>query len=284
MYEAYFGLIAKPFSISPDPAFLYWAPKHRMAYTMLEYGIINRSGFTVVTGEIGAGKTTLIRHLLNQMPSDVEVGFLEGIQGSDDRLLDWLLLAFRQDTSERSDALAFQCLRSFLELKRSEGKRAVLIVDEAQTLKAEDLDRLRLLSNIDYNGEELLQIVLSGQPNLKARLTGPDMTQFVQRITSDFHLGLLSPNDVPGYIFHRLSVAGAERKLFSASAIDAVMSASDGTPRLINVICDTSLLYAYAAEETMVSSEIVRQVLDDKGRYSVFPTISPRPARCVASN
>ncbi|MCP4383112.1 MAG: AAA family ATPase [Hyphomicrobiales bacterium] len=274
MYESFYCLTSKPFSIAPDPSFLYWAPAHRMAYTMLEYGVINHASFTVVTGEVGAGKTTLVRHLLQKLPTEIEVGFLPGVQGRGDDLLEWALMAFGQDAEGRSDAAQYRHLHGFLSNRWSQGRRAVLIIDEAQMLSAEALERLRLLSNINSHDQELLQIILSGQPELKALLAHPDMTPFVQRVSSDFHLGLLSAGDVPRYIAHRLSVAGVDQPLFSNEAAELIYSATFGTPRLINAICEMSLIYGFAVDAAFITADIVRRVLEDKREHGVFAAVA----------
>ncbi len=270
MYEPYYGLTTKPFALVPDPRFLYWAGPHSMAFAMLEYGIVNHAGFTVITGEIGAGKTTLIQHLLSKLPGDVNVGLLSntGLRGD---LLQWLLMAFGQDFEGQSQVGLYKRFIDFLNEQYELGRRTVLIVDEAQNLGSDALEELRMLSNVNTHQRELLQIVLSGQPELKQILAAPGLTQFVQRVSSDFHLALLERKDVIGYVEHRLRVAGARRPLFSHEACDLICYATQGTPRLINMLCDTALLYGYASEAPKITTEIVQRVLDDKRQYGVFP-------------
>jgi len=270
MYEAFYGLKVKPFSLLPDPNFLYWAGPHSMAFAMLEYGVVNHAGFTVITGEIGAGKTTLIKHLLNKLPGNITVGLVSNIQGDRGDLLNWLLMTFGQDYEGPSYVGLYRRFETFLMEQHAKNQRTVLIVDEAQNLGPKALEELRTLSNVNSSGCELLQIILSGQPELKDLLRRPDLIQFAQRVSSDFHLGLLSREDVPAYIDHRLSVAGATKQLFSDEACDLIYHTTSGTPRLINLICDTSLMYGFAREAKRIRTQIVQAVLDDKQQYGVF--------------
>ncbi len=271
MYESFYGLTAKPFAVVPDPRFLYWTGSHRLAFVMLEYGILSHAGFTVITGEVGAGKTTLIQYLLSRLPGDIDVGLITNMQGDRGDLLEWVLMAFGQDFDGQSHVSRYMSFQNFLLRQHDLGKRTVLIIDEAQHLGPETLEQLRMISNINTSERELLQIVLSGQPELKHLLAAPELRQFVQRVSSDFHLSLLSREDVVGYIDHRLKVAGSSSMLFSAEACDLIADAAQGTPRLINILCDTALLYGYAADAQLVTSEIVQKVLDDKRQYGVFP-------------
>jgi type II secretory pathway predicted ATPase ExeA len=271
MYEAFYGLRARPFAVVPDPRFLYWAGPHRLAFAMLEYGIVSHAGFTVITGEVGAGKTTLIRHLLGKLPGDINVGLMANTQTGRGELLEWVLMAFGRNFEGQSYVGLFKAFQDFLTEQHELGKRTVLIIDEAQNLGSSALEELRMISNVNTHERELLQIVLSGQPQLKRLLAGPDMTQFVQRVSSDFHLSLLGRKEVTGYIIHRLKVAGADRALFTDESSELIAYATRGTPRLINILCDTALLYAFAIDAPIVDSEIIQKVLDDKREHGVFP-------------
>jgi type II secretory pathway predicted ATPase ExeA len=271
MYEAFYGLSKKPFSILPDPDFLYWASPHSMASSMLEYGIMNHAGFTVITGDVGSGKTTLIRHLLGRLPSDVTVGLVSNTQGDRGDLLYWLMMSLGQEFEGFSYVGLYRKFEEFLIQQTNRQRRTVLIIDEAQNLGARALEELRMMSNLNANNRELLQIILVGQPELKTLLSQPELVQFTQRVSSDFHLGRLSREDVPGYIDHRLNVAGASRLLFSDEACELIYHATQGTPRLINVLCDTALMYGYAIEAEGITTTIVQSVLDDKRKYGVFP-------------
>lgn len=270
MYETYYGLKTRPFAVAPDPKFIYWTGRHRLAFVMLEYGIISHAGFTVVTGEVGAGKTTLIRHLLSKLPPEINVGFLANMQNGRGELLEWVLKAFDQPFEGLSYVALYKRFEDYLIRQNELGKRTVLIVDEAQHLGAASLEELRMISNLNTPDRDLLQVVLSGQPELKQLLGAPEMMQFVQRVSSDFHLALLAPPEVAGYIDHRLKVAGASRPLFDDDAAELVSVSARGTPRLINILCDTALLYGYAVDAQIITADIVQRVLEDKRHYGVF--------------
>lgn len=270
MYESFYGLSDRAFAVVPDPRFLYWTGPHRLAFSMLEYGIVNHAGFTVITGEVGAGKTTLIQHLLSKLPDDINVGLLSNFQGGRGELLEWVLMAFDQDFESQSYVALYRKFQAFLSQQFDEGKRTVLIIDEAQNLGSDALEQLRVISNVNTYERDLLQIVLTGQPQLKQLLAAPELVQFAQRVSSDFHLKLLNPGEVVGYINHRLKVAGATRPIFTESASELISMATGGTPRLINIFCDTALLYGFAADSSMVTSQIVQRVIEDKNQHGVF--------------
>jgi len=277
MYETFYGLKTKPFSLYPDPEFLYWAGPHSMAFAMLEYGVINHAGFTVITGEIGAGKTTLIKHLLTKLPGNITVGVASNIVGDRGDLLSWLLMIFGQEFEGQSYVGLYRRFEEFLIKQHDENRRTVLIIDEAQNLGVKTLEELRTMSNVNHGGHELLQIILSGQPELKSVLRRSDLVQFAQRISSDFHLGLLSLKEVPAYIDHRLAVAGATRQLFSDEVCELIGSASKGTPRVINSLCDTCLMYGFATGSQIIRPQILLSVLRDKKQFGALQT-SPMPA------
>jgi len=268
MYEEFYGLESKPFSIQPDPEFIYWGRTHSLAYAMLEYGVMNHAGFTVITGEIGCGKTTLIRHLLNKLEEDYTVGLVSNIQGGN--LLEWVLSAFDQPYESSSAVALHDQLQKFLIEQYSYGKRTILIVDEAQNLGPKLLEQLRLLSNINADNDQLLQLILVGQPQLKALLQSPELAQFAQRVASDFHLIALTQADVKEYIDHRLEVAGRHEGLFTDLACERIYEASRGIPRIINILCDTCMVYGFAQVSEQIDSSIVDEVIQDKKEHGVF--------------
>lgn len=274
MYESFYALKEKPFSILPDPAYLYMGRRHALAYTMLEYGIDHGAGFTVITGEVGSGKTTLIRHLLNNLGQDVTVGLISNTQREIGELLKWVLLAFRQPYDGSDKVALFDRLQNFLIDQYGKGRRTVLIIDEAQNLGGDTLEELRMLSNINADKDQLLQLVLVGQPQLQAMLRRPELEQFVQRVSSDFHIGPLNRDEVAEYIAHRLAVAGRAEPLFDAKALFVVFKVSGGIPRKINVLCDTALVYGFSQGAAVITAEIVMEMLRDKVQYGVF---TPEP-------
>ncbi|MCA0274486.1 MAG: AAA family ATPase [Proteobacteria bacterium] len=269
MYETYFGLREKPFSILPDPKFLYFSNAHRMAFSMLEYGIVNQAGFTVITGTIGSGKTTLIRQLLGNVTGEIKVGLISHTSKFGGNLLEWILMAFDQPFEEGTYPRLYKRLRDFLEHEGERRGRAVLVIDEAQNLEAERLEELRMLSNINTD-TMLLQLILVGQPELRSILQAPELTQFAQRVSSDFHLPALDRVEAKAYIEHRLQVAGGDPELFTSTAKRLIHDASDGVPRQINILADRCLVYAFAESTNVVTAKIVTKVLADKRRHGVF--------------
>lgn len=274
MYREFYGLTQKPFSILPDPNYLYWGHGHSLAYSMLEYGVMNRAGFTVITGEIGCGKTTLIRHLLDRLDEEYTVGLVSNIQ--DGELLQWVLMAFGQPYEGKTHVALHDQLQQFLINEYAAGKRTILIVDEAQNLGPSLLEQLRLLSNINADNDQLLQLILVGQPQLKGLLQAPELEQFVQRIASDFHLVPLTAEDIDVYIRHRLSIAGRELPLFTKGACEKLFEATRGIPRVINILCDTCLVYGFARMAPEIDAEIVDEVIADKRKHGIFDIGGPK--------
>jgi type II secretory pathway predicted ATPase ExeA len=270
MYEAHFGLREKPFSILPDPDLIYWGPMHRMAMSMLEFGVLNNAGFTVVTGDIGSGKTTLVRCLLRRVSPSMRVGLISNTPRGREELLQWIMLSLDQPFEGNFPTL-FKRLRDYLFHQYQSGRRTVIIVDEAQNLDWESLEDLRMLSNINADKHQVLQLILVGQPQLRDLLRSPNLTQFAQRVSSDFHVRPLKPEDVGNYINYRLQAVGASYQIFSPDSCALIAKASGGIPRTINILCDTALVYAYAANEHYVEADVVTQVIDDKREFGVFP-------------
>lgn len=270
MYENFFQLREKPFSIQPDPAFMFWGRNHRLAYAMLEYGVLNNAGISVITGGVGCGKTTLLHRLLDQLEGTHTIALLSNIQPERATLLSWVLMGFNQPFSGLNHVEAFQALQSYFIDEYSEGRRCVLIIDEAQNLTQDMLEEIRMLSNINAGRDQLLQLILVGQPQLKTILNHPDMLQLTQRIGSDFHLTPLNHEEVHAYIDTRLRIAGASRPIFSDEAKSLIADHSRGIPRVINVLSDTALVYTFSAQEDVVSGEIVQSLIDDKQSFGVF--------------
>ena len=270
MYQAFFGLKEKAFSIQPDPDFLYWGRPHSMAFAMLQYGLTNRAGFTVITGGIGTGKTTLIRHLLNQIQDEINIGLISTTRRQEKELLHWILMALDQPFEGLSYVALYKRLQDYLIEEYARRGRTILIFDEAQNLGFDNLEELRMLSNINADKHQLLQIILVGQPELKDTLQDPDMIQFCQRVSSDFHIRPLLNDETIAYIDHRMSVAGSSGSVFDDDAMNIIFKVSRGIPRVINILCDTALVYAFAVESERVTAQIVQNVLADKKQYGVF--------------
>jgi type II secretory pathway predicted ATPase ExeA len=264
IYCSFFGLSERPFSLLPDPSFLYWSPQHRRAYTMLEYGLLTHAPITLITGEVGAGKTTLLHHLLKTIDEDVKIGLVSNAQGSRGELLRWVLMALDVPASaEETYVDLFARFQAFLIEEYAKGRRVILIFDEAQNLSRESLEELRMFTNINANKDELLQLILVGQPELNTLVRRPDMTQFAQRISSNYHLPAMDAATVRGYIDHRLKVVGARQNIFSNDATLLIHEATRGVPRLVNQLCDLAMLYAFTADRKRIHRALVQQVLTD---------------------
>lgn len=264
MYTDQFDLSQRPFTLLPDPEFIFWTPMHRRAYSILEYGIVAHAPITVITGEVGAGKTTLLQRLLRNMPDDVTVGLISNAQGGRGELLRWVLNALDVETAGEQDYVAlFQMLQNFLIEEYALGRRSALIIDEAQNLSVEGLEELRMLTNVNSNKDELLQLVLVGQPELREMILRPELRQFAQRVVANFHLGPMDRDTVCAYISHRLKVAGGQGNEFTRQACERVWEVSKGIPRLVNQICDFSMVYAASNDEKLILASVVDQVVKD---------------------
>ena len=264
MYLRYFALQDHPFAITPDPAFLYLSAHHREALGHLLYGTGEHGGFVQLTGEVGTGKTTLIRALLEQEHevSQVDVALCLNPQLTVNELLASICDELDVDYSAGGELTLkhlVDCLNAHLLTTHAAGRRTVLIIDEAQNLSREVLEQVRLLTNLETGKHKLLRIILVGQPELEDILARPDLRQLAQRITARFHLPGLSRAETSEYIRHRLRVAGGDPNIFSTAACAAVYKLADGTPRLINTICERALMGAYAQETRAVSVPMVRQ-------------------------
>ena len=273
MYEAFYRFNEKPFSLLPDPGFLFLSSKHRQALSMMEYGLMNQAGFTVITGEIGSGKTTLVRQLLKQLELDhtITVGLVSNTHQSFGELLQGVLLAFKLEYRGKEKVELYQTLANFMAREYDQGHRTVLIIDEAQNLGFEALEELRMLANINADKDQVLQLLLIGQPGLRDMLRRPELEQFAQRIAIDYHLGTLDIQSTCEYIRHRLVVAGGDPNLFDAAACVAVYYYTRGTPRLINVLCDTALVCAFADQKPKIDADLIHDVIRDKIVGGILP-------------
>jgi general secretion pathway protein A len=274
MYEEFYGLREKPFSILPDPDLIYWDKNHRLAFAMLEFGVLNSAGFAVITGEIGSGKTTLLCYLLRRLDPEIVVGLMSSTPQMGNGLLQWVLMGLNQPFEGTYPQL-YKRFHEFLYEQHARGRRTILIVDEAQNLGLETLEELRMLSNINADKNQYLQIVLLGQPQLKDMLRTPQLVQFAQRVSSDFHLKPLQESDVVGYINFRLQAVGARSQLFSNEACQLIAKASGGIPRTINILCDTTLVYGFAMEAAEITADLVNIVIKDKQEYGILPAVVP---------
>jgi len=277
MYEHFYGFRSKPFSLLPDPEFLYPSKKHRMALTLLEYGLMNQASFSVITGDIGTGKTTLIRQLLNQMERDVVVGLITNTHPSFGELLQWVLLAFNLESPTKDKVDMHKTFMDFLIKQYAANRHTVLIIDEAQNLSPQALEELRMLSNVNSEKDQLLQVILAGQPGLRDNLRDPRLEQFAQRIAVDYNLEPLSADEMREYIRHRLRIAGGSDELFDDAACEAVHHYSGGIPRLANLLCDTALVYGYAEQTRCINRQLIEDVARDKQQNRILPLRQQAP-------
>lgn len=263
MYEKFYGLRERPFTIVPNPHYLYMSQKHKLALAHLRYGLSEGTGVVVLTGGIGTGKTTLLRHVLSKIKNAVDMALIFNTNVTGEELLRLIIREFEAGKPGLDKTANLSMLNDFLIDRFQRGRRAIIIVDEAQNLSREALEEVRLLSNLQGTTRPLLQIVLAGQPELRKKLADPTLTQLAQRITSTYHLTALSQEDVKAYICFRLAQAGGNPLLFSNEAMEAIHIASQGVPRLINILCDAALLHGFADEVPSINREIVDNVVGE---------------------
>ena len=281
MYESFYGLNSKPFQLNPDPSFYFSSKQHRRAKAYLEYGVQRNEGFIVITGEVGAGKTTILRGLLDSLdPNKVVAANLVTTQLDAEDTLRMVGAAFGVRVKDASKSDVLMSLEAFLVGQTSQGKRCLLIVDEAQNLSMRAVEELRMLSNFQFGQQALLQTFLVGQPEFRTILQSPDMQQLRQRVTATCHIGPLDAPETQGYIEHRLKCAGATgRPSFDDAAYELVFSASGGIPRRINLICDRLLLLGFLAEKDAFGFDEVNEVVTELQDESAPPAQSGPPSK-----
>ncbi|MDY6914318.1 MAG: AAA family ATPase [Planctomycetota bacterium] len=269
MYKDYYRLREEPFNITPDPRFLYFTAQHREALNHLLYGIRRRKGFTVLTGEVGTGKTTICRALLEELGGGYHTALILNPMLTETQLLRATLAEFGVQ-SKRLDRLGYlRLLNDYLLRINSAGRDAVLIIDEAQDMARRTLEMTRLLSNLETHRQKLLQIVLVGQPELRTKLRSPALRQLAQRITVRFHLGKMSPEETAGYLRYRMAVAGSiptggqQIIRFDPSAVREIYRFSKGTPRLVNAVGDKALLAGYVYRAGQIDKRLVRLAVEE---------------------
>jgi general secretion pathway protein A len=276
MYESFYGLNEKPFNLNPDPDYLYMSEGHENTLTHLQYAISENKGFVVVTGEIGAGKTTLINYLLGEIPSDIDVGLVNNTHIPASQFIKLVCREFELDITGLDRTAMIDRFHEFLLEMYTNRRRVVLIVDEAQNLNPKTLEEIRLLSNLESEKHHLLQIILVGQPELKLKLQRHDLQQLAQRVTVHCHLKGLNEADVANYICYRLEVAGGDKdncNIFDQSAIHEICENSKGIPRLINIICDTALVFGYADSVKQIDGKIIRDVVKERAAGGLFSPV-----------
>lgn len=264
MYLEFYGLKENPFNVTSDPNFLYLSHTHREALNHLIYGIKHKKGFIEITGEIGAGKTTLCRALLNRFDSGTKTSLILNSNLPENQLLEAIVTDFGILTPHRNKGALLRLLNEFLLNQLSLNNNVVLIIDEAQNLKLSALETIRMLSNFETEKEKLLQIIFVGQPQLREKLNSPDLVQLRQRIGIRFHIATLEKDEVPKYIKHRLQIAGPALNItFTPEAIECIYNYSKGTPRIINVVCDKALLLGFVRETCLIECSLIQKSIEE---------------------
>ena len=264
MYKEFYGLREYPFNMTPDPAFLFLSRHHRVALDVLLYGIRERKGFIAITGEVGAGKTTLCRALLNSLDAKTKTALILNPSLSDSQILRAITDEFRLQPAKTTKKDLYDSINGFLLRELAANHNVALIVDEAQNLKPSVLEQIRLLSNLETEKEKLLQIILVGQPELAEILDRDSLRQLKQRISLRYHVASLAPEEIGEYIDHRLSVAGGDGRIqWAPETLTFIYSYSRGIPRLINVLCDKALLAGYIAETFVIDARNIKRAIED---------------------
>ena len=265
MYESFYSFNQKPFSVTSNPHLLYLSPRHKEALAHMMYGVRERVGFIEITGEVGTGKTTLCRSLLNQLDSTIKTAFIFNSNLSEMQLLQTILRDLGIKSTAKNKGGMFTELNQFLIEQLRAGNNVVVIVDEAQNLSKKLLEQIRMLSNIECENEKLLQIILVGQPELREKLRDPALRQLYQRIVVRYHIEALDRREVALYIKHRLEVAGSNGAgpNFDDQAINVIYSYSGGIPRIINILCDKALLNGFVRENRHITQDTIQQAIHE---------------------
>lgn len=271
MYCEFYGLKERPFNVTSDPAFFFFSSKHEEALAHLLYGVTQRKGIIVITGEIGTGKTTLCRFFLNhyQLKNKVKTAFILNPYLPEVQLLEAIVSDFGIESGDKPKHSFIQKFNKFLLNESESGNNVVLIIDEAQNLKNRQLEQIRLLSNLETEKHKLLQIILTGQPELNQKLSHYSMRQIQQRIAVRYHIAPLNKNEVISYTQHRLNIAGGslDKIRFSKTALKEIYNFSSGTPRLINIICDRALLAGFTAGTKTINLRLIKKCAEELGAY-----------------
>jgi general secretion pathway protein A len=271
MYEAFYGLKEKAFNLNPDPEYFYMSREHEDAYRHLEYAISESKGFAVITGEVGSGKTTLINYLLNKLELDINIGLITNTNIPASQFLKAICREFEIDVDVGDKVDIMDVFQDFLLDKYALNERVILIIDEAQNISPEAIEEIRMLSNLEAEKSHLIQIVLIGQPELKYKLQRSDLKQFAQRVSTHYHINGLNKDEVNNYLRYRLKVGEAKNlDIFKEDAIELIYQHSLGIPRIINVICDTALVYGYADGIKIVDKSLIETVIKEREESGIF--------------
>ena len=244
-----------------------------MALTLLRYSILNKQGFTVITGEIGSGKTTLINRIIDELDDSITVGLINFTHHAFGELSEWVLMAYGLEYRGKSKVEIYDDFVKFLIDEYRKGQRVVLIIDEAQNMGPRTLEEVRMLSNVNAQNDYLLHLIILGQPELRATLQRPELRQLTQRVSVFYHVSGLSLEETKAYVGHRLEVAGGDPHLFSPEAVEKIWMMADGIPRVINTLCDLSLVYGYSAASKTIDLEIVNEVVHDRNKMGLSTSV-----------
>jgi|YNPNPStandDraft_1061719.scaffolds.fasta_scaffold16502_2 general secretion pathway protein A len=275
MYETHYGFRELPFRLSPDPEFLYRSRRHEAALTFLEYGILSRAGFVVITGEAGTGKSTLLHHMLRSHSEELPVALLSQTSLSPEELLRALCVELSIPHEGKGKPELHEALGRFMVSEFRKGGHTTLILDEAQNLSVESLEEVRMLSNLYTGGEPLLQVILVGQASLLEKLRRPELRQLAQRVEVSYHLDPLDREDLGGYIRHRLKRAGGSEDLFDDSSLEAIYAHTRGIPRLINALCHSCLIYGMADDLSRIGQDVVEAVVREQPIWELVGQANP---------
>jgi general secretion pathway protein A len=279
MYNEFYGFSRDPFLIVPDPNYLYMSPKHEEALARLVFGIKGRRAIMLLTGEVGAGKTTLVRYLAGHLPAFIQPATIANSNLFAEALLRMILAEFGQTAPPEADKSALiKSLQTYLESLAAQNRRGLLIIDEAQNLPLDALEEIRMLSNFQEKNQSLVQILLVGQPELRARMKDPRCIQIAQRIALNYHIAALSMEETRAYILYRLKRSGGSGDIFTADALDRVYNLSRGIPRSINLVCDSALIYGFSEEVRVIDSAVISRAanqLDLMGLMNVQSCEAP---------
>jgi len=271
MYEAFYGLKEKAFNLNPDPEYFYMSREHENAYVHLEYAIRESKGFAVITGEVGSGKTTLINYLLYKLRLDINIGLITNTNIPAPQFLKAICREFEIDVDVREKVDIMEIFQDFLLERYAQNERVLLIIDEAQNISPEAMEEIRMLSNLEAEKSHLIQIILIGQPELKYKLQRNDLKQFAQRVSTHYHINGLNKDEVNNYIRYRLKVGEAKNlDIFNEDAIELIYRHALGIPRIINVICDTALVYGYADGIKIIDKGLIETVIKEREESGIF--------------
>jgi len=270
MYNDFYQFTENPFSLLPDPSFLFLGKKHQNALTMLQYGLLRNSGYTVITGEIGSGKTTLVRYLLDEAEDNITLGLINNTHPSFGELLCWISMAFGLSYRGKQKVELTEDFLNFITEEYASHRRTVLVIDEAQNLSVQALEELRMLTNDNADKYQVLQLILIGQSALRQTLQQASLKQFAQRISVAYHLEALDKEETFAYIQHRLQVAGGHKDLFASDACLSVWENSGGVPRIINILCDTALVYGFSEKKPYIDAQVIMDVVKEREQGGVF--------------